>query len=131
MQYTGFIKEYDKILAEKNIDYFFGKKDIDKDLLEMVLNYLSHGVNIVSWMHIIYDLRSNEIIGEGHGIETDGFWFWPSYLPYYLKKYPNFIIEDNFLNYLINKNFAIDWSESKIDIDKMENELFPRLGNVI
>ncbi|PSK93129.1 hypothetical protein [Taibaiella chishuiensis] len=131
MEYTGFIKEYDSTLSNKSIDYFFNSSDLNIDIVDKVVSYLSHGTSIVSWMHMIYDLYSNEIIGEGHGVDTDGVWFWPSYLPYYLRKYPDFLIENKFLDYLIQKNFSIDWNDKSIDIGKMENELFPRLGNVV
>lgn len=113
MEYTGFIKEYDGILSNKNLSDFFNGDSLDQKIVEKIINYLSHGINVISWMHIIHDLQSNEIISEGHGVETDGSWFWPSYLPYYLKKYPNFVIENKFLNYLLNKNFAIDWKKSQ------------------
>jgi hypothetical protein len=130
MEYTGFIKEYDGTLPNKKFNDLFNQTYIDKEVVDKIINYLSHGINVISWMHVIHDLRSNEIISEGHGIETDGIWFWPSYLPYYLRTYPNFFLEDRFLDYLLHKNFTIDWSKKSVDIIKMENELFPRLGNV-
>jgi hypothetical protein len=39
---------------------------------------------------------------------TDGCFIWPVYYPYYLAKYPNFIISEKLYSYASSHNFVIE-----------------------
>lgn len=51
------------------------------------------------------NIENEEELVTTMGYFTDGEWVWPSYFSYYLKKYPNFPIDQDFINYLSDKNF--------------------------
>lgn len=124
MRFTGFLNEYDNDRTKKTFKDFVGKGKLDIELLNKVIDYLSNGINVGSWMHVIYDLNTSEKIVEGHGVETDGVWAWPSYLIHYLKEYPSYHVDEEFLNHLIAKNFSIDWSKDTLDIIAIEKDVY-------
>ncbi|CAM1353278.1 hypothetical protein [Tenacibaculum halocynthiae] len=54
---------------------------------------------------------------------TDGVFICPSYLPYYLKKYPNFKLEEGFISHLISVNYQNKKVIGKRDVLIIENKL--------
>lgn len=73
----------------------------------------------VPFMGIAQDEDDNDI---GYiAVDTDGEWLWPEYFVNYLEKYPNFKVEDNFVQYVLqHKDREIVVSEE--EISKLEKE---------
>ena len=88
-----------------------------KEIIDKVVSYLVSGVECLETFALEQDITENDlkIIGPSRFL-TDGVWVWPSYYPYYLKKIPNLSIDESFLNYLHEKNFAkINPSEVNVE----------------
>lgn len=126
MKYVGFIKEQNNIPEASCFNEVIGASintDIDK-----VIKYLEKGMYCCGCLGVFNDLNNNDFICN-HYYLTDGLYIWPSYFIYYLKKYPNYIIDNHFLNYLKTKKFVfkkINFFKRK-SIEKMEDYLGDKL----
>jgi hypothetical protein len=129
MKYIGFIKEHDKISESVSYNEILASRDNDKDIIKKIIDYLDNGEIIFGWMGYYNDLDNNTPI-EPHSYHTDGIWVWPSYFSYYLKKYLNYNLSEEFLNYLIDKSFSYK-NGIPFDKSKIEQELIDKLGAVI
>lgn len=109
---TGFIKEHNNIKEAIDYSAFKNSKSTNNHVLIDIINYLNSGVYILGWMGVFTDLENQHIISPD-SYYTDGEYIWPAYFSYYLKKYPNAQIDENFLAHVSRNNFRID--ESKID----------------
>ena len=104
MKLTGFIKEYNDIEGAITLESALHTElgnIVDRN---KVLNYLKGGHFLLGWMGYFFDVETKEPI-DPDSYYTDGVWVWPSYLPYYIKKYPNFAINHEFLEYMATKGF--------------------------
>ncbi len=125
---VGFIKEYDPIAEAVALDELINNPlDIGNDI-EKIITYLSGGELICGLMGYFIDFKTNEPIAP-MGYYTDGIWVWPSYITYYLRKYPYMSIDLDFISHVKSNNF-------KMSIDKnfenqkniFEEELIKRLS---
>jgi hypothetical protein len=131
MEYIGFIKEHDNIKEAisfneiiNGIDYHHENSILD------IIEYLNGGSLIFGWMGYTSDLETQTLIAP-HSYYTDGLWVWPLYFPYYLKKYPNFIINKDFLNFISTKqelNSISAVSSQKLQV--IEKEFAIKLKNL-
>jgi hypothetical protein len=105
MKLVGFISQYNDIDEALSLDRVIdGKMDVYVDQ-KAVLGYLKSGHLLMAWMGYFIDVRTRELIAPDT-YYTDGLWVWPSYFPYYLEKYPDMYINNEFLNYVRDKNFV-------------------------
>jgi hypothetical protein len=74
-------------------------------------------------MNTIVSLDTNELIVP-NCYYTDGNFVWPAYFSYYLRKYPNYKIDSDFLKHLEKNNF--DFSKIKIS-NKLKLDLEKQL----
>ena len=123
----GFIKEYNPIAEAVALDELINNPlEIDNDI-EKIITYLSGGELVLSLMTYFRDFKTNQLIAP-MGYYTDGIWVWPSYITYYLRKYPYMSIDLDFISHVKSNNFnmSIDKNfESKKRI--FEEELNKRL----
>lgn len=135
MKAVGLLKAFDngaddaKLLAE-----YLNDEAIDESLRISVLNYLKNGHHFTGLMEWWVDFEDyGKLYSEGEGFVsdedevtddariigssayyTDGKWIWAEYLPYYLDKYPNFAIDNQFVEDLKNRNYQMpDVSEEQ------------------
>ncbi|MBG6148964.1 hypothetical protein IWQ47_001733 [Aquimarina sp. EL_43] len=107
MKLIGFIKEHNDVKGAVSF------ADINKDALENnkplfeVIDYLNKGTLVFSWMGYSEDLDNGELITPD-SYHTDGVFVWPAYFPYYLNKYPEYKVNEEFLVHLANNNFHQD-----------------------
>jgi hypothetical protein len=127
MKYIGFFKEYDFKITIDSVEDLkqFNIENIDDiRLRENLINYLESGQMVFGWMNYVEDFwTKNPAVP--HGYLTDGNWVWPTYYPYYLRKFPNYPINDEFVKHFVNapQNKKILNS----DLLKIEKELSSRL----
>lgn len=125
MKLVGFIKEHNDITEAVSFESIITTEKCDNEIALRVINYLDKGILLLGWMGYFFDLKDNSLIAPD-SYYTDGIFIWPSYFPYYLKKYGNYNIDKDFLEYLANINFEC----SRINIqnmDEMEQKLLKRL----
>ncbi|HEY5751398.1 MAG TPA: hypothetical protein VIU12_35310 [Chryseolinea sp.] len=106
LKYIGFIKEHDDNFAE-SLSFDDIKKSVyenDLQRLPEIIHYLGHGAMVLAFMGYSFDLETNHPIG-GNSIHTDGVWVWPFYFPYYLDKFPNYPLDQEFVNHLHQQSF--------------------------
>lgn len=115
MKLIGFIKEYNNLDEGIALDTLLDSKATAINDTEKVLDYLNQGILLLGWMGYFIDVRTKELIAPDSYF-TDGVWVWPSYFPYYLKKYPSMQVDKEFITYLNAKSF-----DFKIDIDFDQN----------
>lgn len=127
MKYTGFLKEYDSSLTDITLNDIKGNISINSQTLESILHYLESGILVFAWMHLPKDVETQEIIKEGHGIVTDGEWVWATYFPYYLRRYSNYVIDPEFLQYLEGKGYQYTTENSLVDTGLIESEFIQKL----
>lgn len=128
MKYIGFIKEHDEKMSEAiHFNEIINSADEQADSIKKIVNYLDKGVLLFGWMGFVYDLENEKPI-KPDSYYTDGEWIWPVYFPYYLKKYPKFPVNKDFIDYLKNKNFEFkirhDFSQIK---HQLESDLMKKL----
>ncbi|WP_299332898.1 hypothetical protein [uncultured Psychroserpens sp.] len=127
MKTIGFIKPHDKHNEAKYLSEYLedGYENNDK---EAILNYLNKGVLCIDWMEWLFEDESDDAVSIGpNTCNTDGIWIWPNYLEYYLNKYPNFKLDQEFIDY-VNEN-----QDKSVDVSNEENikiqEAYQRLTN--
>lgn len=101
---VGFLDEYDEGKGFASIKDAFEKGLDNSYFASKVLKHLEYGKIVFACMHYIQDWETDELLVP-HGYFTDGKWVWPSYFPYYLKKHKDYKIDDQFLEYLKQRNF--------------------------
>lgn len=113
----GFVSEYHPDAPEAQpYKSYFRESDVEDKYRNEVLGYIKNGILFSASMRAIEDLVSGEDVGSD-AYYTDGKWIWPEYMIYYLENKPNYIIEDQFVQDLINKGFKYD--KSKINEKKL------------
>ena len=127
MKHIGFIKEHDQGITNA---IPFGKvinsSNPPNDNIKKVISYLNKGIFLAGATGSFYNIHTKEPIID---IEyfTDGEWIWPAYFSYYLKKYPNFPIDQDFINYLSDKNFIFHVSDDLPNLLEQYEEDFLKL----
>jgi len=125
MKLICFIKEHDKIEEAKEYKNILGHEHElnNNQVINKIINYLDNGVYLLGWMNTIVSLDTNELIVP-NCYYTDGNFVWPAYFSYYLRKYPNYKIDSDFLKHLEKNNF--DFSKIKIS-NKLKLDLEKQL----
>jgi len=100
MKFIGFISEHGNYSFAKERSFYFDRKEVDANV-ELVLAYLKRGELCVPLMGGAEDV-DEEMIGL-IAVYTDGEWLWPEYFADYINKYPNFKIEDEFVQHVLTK----------------------------
>ena len=97
------------------MDYIFkAKGDIDK-----IVRYLSDGIALIISPGIVDDvIEKKKGLAGTSTVYTDGKWIWPGDLAYYVKNY-HLELPQEFLDYMIEKNWTIDFSLDDIDFDSV------------
>lgn len=130
MKLIGFIKEHDNLEEAQEYAIIQDSSFTNQELVEKVITYLNNGVLLFGWMGYCMDLEDGSLISP-HSYYTDGYYVWPSYFPYYLKKHSNYMIDDEFLLYLSKNDFVFD--EAKINADtkaKLEVKFSEKLDDL-
>ena len=120
MKYVGFIKELDNVSFAKDFKNYF--TSANRDNLD-ILKYLDKGISFGGWMSYVSEVEDIDISIAPFEYFTDGEWIWPVYFPYYLKKYKNFYIPIEFIEYLArNKEKQVHFTEK--ELVKFETNFF-------
>lgn len=128
MKLIGFIKEHNNI--EEAVDYSAFKEGIltNNYVVTDIISYLNSGVYLFGWMGVFMDLDNQAIISPDC-YYTDGVYVWPAYFPYYIQKYPNQFIDDDFLSHVSENNFRIDETKiNELTKSELERELSEELN---
>lgn len=102
MKAIGFLKIHDEFsLCSKRIEDVISDNINNPLFVNKVVNYLNGGILVMKAMDIVRDSNGNTI-GQ-YKIYSDGEWVWPSYYSYYLVRYPQLKIPDDFISHFNNK----------------------------
>ena len=123
MKLVGFIKELDRYTWASPLCDELCVENNSEELVNNIISYLEKGKVILGWMGYFVDLRTQDHIAP-HAFLTDGEWVWPSYYQYYLKIYPNYKLNNNFINFLRQKNFIM---EEILNEDSIQKEFIEKL----
>ncbi|WP_299679131.1 hypothetical protein [uncultured Dokdonia sp.] len=122
MKTVGFLKRHDDYSFSKKLEDINNTNINENSLdLEVVILYLERGKVFLSWMSWLFD-DGDSSIGP-HELYTDGIWIWPSYLTYYLNKYPNLELNKDFTDHIIQSS-SNDIDISQDDLIKFEKEFY-------
>ncbi|WP_338868497.1 hypothetical protein WBJ53_17690 [Spirosoma sp. SC4-14] len=102
MRFIGFIKEHDSIKESKDFQEYQTDSEDAKSFINQIIGHLDKGVIIFGWMGYAYDLIDQTPIAP-HAYYTDGVLIWPSYLKYYLLKYPTFDLDQLTTRQILNQ----------------------------
>ncbi len=124
MKTVGYIKQFNEEDFSKEIEEYL-KEDINKDR-EMLIEYMQKGVLCVPLMGCVED-PLDEVYDEEFiaymASYTDGVYLWPQYVIEFMKKYPTFHLDQEFVDYVKeNKDKTIN--PSKELVEKIENEYY-------
>ena len=90
------------------------KGDVDK-----IVGYLNDGIALIISPGLVNDVID---ISKGPAgtptVYTDGKWIWPGDLAYYVKNY-NLELPQDFLDYMVERNWTIDFSLDDMDFDSV------------
>jgi len=127
MKLVGFIKEHNSIVEAQEFSFIKGNNSRNQGIAEKIIDYLNSGVLVLAWMGYFMDLEDSSLISPD-SYYTDGVYVWPAYFPYYLKKYPNYLIDDEFLSHISKNNYLVDQTKIKEDLKtKLEAGLSKKL----
>lgn len=100
MKVIGFLKNYNPELhCSRDLTDLFASTVVEDQKQSVVIEYLNNnGSPIVSFISDIYT-DQGELIGP-YIIYSDGKWIWPSYYSFYLKKYPQIYVPEEFRLYI-------------------------------
>jgi hypothetical protein len=88
--------------------------------IEKVIRYLQKGALVLGWMGYFSDIKTKKLIAPD-AYYTDGVWVWPVYYPYYLKQFPTLQIDEDFVEYLIARNYVfVNGFEDRIEAFEAE-----------
>ena len=128
MKLVGFIKEHNSIVEAQEYSFIKGNNSRNQGIDEKIIDYLNSGVLVLAWMGYFMDLEDSSLISPD-SYYTDGVYVWPAYFPYYLKKHPNYLIDDEFLSNISKNNYLIDQTKIKEDLKtKLEAGLSEKLN---
>lgn len=122
MKFTGFIKEYDiNIRNGRKLSEIFDETFVlDEVLKKKIVSYLETGNFVSGIMAFLYDINEKPMGNQDYF--TDGTYIWPSYFKYYLTNYDNFIVDQDFINHLLKKDFRIEKLSNR-EIDEIDEIL--------
>ncbi len=128
MKLVGFIKEHNSIKEAKEYSVIRGSHSTNQEIVANTIAYLNNGMLLLAWMGYFIDLEDGNLISPD-SYYTDGIYIWPAYFPYYLKKYPCYPVDDDFLTHLLKNNFQMDLIENNTNTkDRLEGELLEKLN---
>lgn len=131
MRLVGFITEYENIIEAEPLSDALSIVDGNDVYNSQILSYLDKGELVFGWMSHYVDLETGEWIAP-KAYYTDGYWVWPSFYPYYLRKNPSMKIEKDFLDYLISIDFVFTLKNAYTDDPvAFEMELSNRIINKV
>lgn len=116
MKLIGFIIEHDNIKKADPLNSVLGTISNDSNILFRIIDYLSKGTLVLSWMGYSMDAENGDLIAPD-SYYTDGTFIWPVYFPYYLNKYDSYKLDEEFIKYLVDKDFQ----QKKLDSSMVEN----------
>lgn len=127
MRLIGFIREHDAVIESTTFDTAFAEIENDPHIVQVVTEYLNKGKLFFGWMEYFTDLASKERIAP-HGYYTDGEYIWPAYYPYYLTKYSNYLLDEEFAIYVQVQREPKPLSGT--ELKKIEDFLLTKFGKV-
>ena len=124
MKTIGFIKPFYEEDFSKEIEEYL-KEEINSDR-EMLIEYMQKGKLCVALMGCVedpLDEKYDDNFIAYMASYTDGVYLWPQYVIEFMKKYPNFHLDQEFVDYVKeNKDKPID--PSKEVVERIEREYF-------
>ena len=115
----------------KKIGYFFdlNREEISKSILvekinyprDRVLAYLKSGVEIFAWLEYVSCMYSCVNKNVGFVEYSDGIWVWTSEFIHYVE-FHDIAIPESFLDYMENRSFSIDNSETLAILNNLSND---------
>lgn len=128
MKLTGFLIEHNLIKEAVPLSLVADPNNHPYEYLDKIIEYLNEGVLLLAWMGYVID-PTNKILICPDAYYTDGVWVWPQYFTYYLKKYPNYKLDEEFVKHVLLSNFKSTVKSVTFDKIAMEKELALLLSN--
>lgn len=128
MKTVGFIKQYDNESFSNELDTYF-KDAVINENRESLIQYMQKGLLCIPLMGAVdnpFDEDDDEFIGY-IAVYTDGVYIWPNYVIAFLKKYPNFHLDDEFVKH-VKANNQVEFKVEKETLKRFEHEYYA-LGN--
>lgn len=119
MKLVGFLKEYNDMSHALDLDFVINFQSSNDS--KKILEYLDNGDYLLGWVGSFQDVNTLEYFAPD-GYLTDGTWIWPTYFPYYLKKYPNMYIDNDFISYLKDKDYIFKLDYTSMNKENLERE---------
>ena len=93
--------------------------DKAKDNIDKIVKYLIDGKALIISTGLVDDVIDSSKGPAGTPtVYTDGKWIWPGDLAYYVKNY-HLELPQDFLDYMIEKNWTVDFSLDDMDFDSV------------
>lgn len=103
--------------ADPSIKDFVGKAD--SRLIDKIVNYLENGVGIIICAGSVDDVINPEKGSAGvPSVLTDGTWFWPGDLAYYVKNY-KVALADDFVTTMEQNDWKNPVTYDELDFDNL------------
>ena len=92
----------------------------DRKLIDKICRYLESGIEFIVSPCIVDDVINPERGTAGvTSTYTDGTWFWPGDLEYYVRNY-NLKLPDDFITTMRNNNWKVPVTLDDLDYDEIE-----------
>lgn len=96
MKAIGFIKEINPVKGAVGLLEVSQNPESGPDAIIVIKHLANNGHWVFGWMGYFSDPEDNSLICP-NSYYTDGVYFWPSYLPYFLNKYPGWKLDEDFM----------------------------------
>jgi hypothetical protein len=111
MKYVGFFQEISTSSRHPKFETLNGEKSpgpgwcrLEPDVCECFVQYLEEGSVISAFMGFFPDV-TGESYSSVMSYYTDGEYIWPSYFPFYLKKYESMWVDRDFFDHVQKRAF--------------------------
>lgn len=103
--------------SDPSIKDYIGKAD--PELIDKIVNYLENGVGIIICAGSVDDVINPEKGSAGiPSVLTDGIWFWPGDLAYYVKNY-KVALADDFITTMKQNGWKNPVTYEDLDFDNL------------
>lgn len=103
--------------SDPSIKDYIGK--VNPELIDKIVNYLENGVEIIICAGSVDDVINPKKGSAGvPSVLTDGTWFWPGDLAYYVKNY-KVALADNFITTMEQNGWKNPITYDELDFDNL------------
>lgn len=125
MKKAGFIKKFNQENFSKEFKSFFKENELDEKDRNILIKFMENGLMCVPFMGCVEDPldEDDENFIAYMAVYTDGIYYWPQYALEFVKKYPKFQLDNDFLLHA-KRNYIKKPTITEKILEKLEEKFY-------